>query len=152
VFHERHSRLYQRFSTLLHNSEVMTTDDRRLISVEMCFMRETEGYILIDNKVNATELQVLPVPYFMQHYRKNWKEHIRRMSSGRIPEKYNISTQRKEIFRKTFKKIKRFCFLISIPGQVGLTLERVMIRMNYTMYLRVCKGLCLRHLILVFMP
>jgi len=130
----------------------MTTDDRRLISVEMCFMRETEGYILIDNKVNATELQVLPVPYFMQHYRKNWKEHIRRMSSGRIPEKYNISTQRKEIFRKTFKKIKRFCFLISIPGQVGLTLERVMIRMNYTMYLRVCKGLCLRHLILVFMP
>jgi hypothetical protein len=60
---------------------------QRLISAEMCFLR-TAGYTCWDHKRNEdilTELQMSQITEFMYEYRKNWKEHVDRMSSDRIP-------------------------------------------------------------------
>jgi hypothetical protein len=62
-------------------------DERRLISAEMCFMR-TAGYTHWDHKRNEdilTELQMSQITEFTYQYRKNWKEHVERMSYDRIP-------------------------------------------------------------------
>jgi hypothetical protein len=48
----------------------------------------TAGYTGWDHKINEdilTELQISQIIEFMYQYRKNWKEHVDRMSSDRIP-------------------------------------------------------------------
>jgi hypothetical protein len=54
----------------------------------MCFLRRTAGYTRWDhkrNKVILTELQMSQITEFMYEYRKNWKEHVDKMSSDSIP-------------------------------------------------------------------
>jgi hypothetical protein len=60
------------------------TDERRLISAQMRFLRRTAGYTRWDHKRNEhilTELQISQITEFIYQYRKNWKEHVDRMSS-----------------------------------------------------------------------
>jgi hypothetical protein len=60
----------------------------RLISAEMHFLRRTAGYIRWDHKRNEdilTELQMWQITEFIYQYRKNWIDHVDRMSSDRIP-------------------------------------------------------------------
>jgi hypothetical protein len=74
---------------LSYGSEAWTvrrTDDRRLISAEIRFPR-TAGYTRWDHKRNEdilTELQMSQITEFIYQYKKNWKEHVDRMSSDRI--------------------------------------------------------------------
>jgi hypothetical protein len=76
---------------LSYGSEAWTikrTDERRLISAEMCFLRRTAGCIRWDHKRNEdilTELQISQITEFIYQHRKNWKEHVDRMTSNRIP-------------------------------------------------------------------
>jgi hypothetical protein len=88
----RHTRIHI-YKTLVrpvlsYGSEAWTirTDERRSISAEMCFLRRTAGYTCWDHKRNhiLTELQMSQIKYIYQ-YRTNWKEHVDRMSSDKIP-------------------------------------------------------------------
>jgi hypothetical protein len=66
---------------------IRRTDERRLISAEIRFLRRTAGYIRWDHKRNddiLTELQISQITEFIYQYRKNWKELVDRMSSDRI--------------------------------------------------------------------
>jgi hypothetical protein len=63
-------------------------DEKRLQAAEMKFMRKTAGLTLWDNKRNEEILKNLKVETFskfIQNYRANWKNHIERMDSNRIP-------------------------------------------------------------------
>jgi hypothetical protein len=54
----------------------------------MRFLRRTAGYTGLDHKRNEhilTELQISQRTEFIYQYRRNWKEHVDRMSSDRIP-------------------------------------------------------------------
>jgi hypothetical protein len=53
----------------------------------MRFLRRIAGYTRWDHKRNdiLTELQMSQITEFIYQYRKNWKEHVDRMSSDRIP-------------------------------------------------------------------
>jgi hypothetical protein len=58
------------------------TDERRLISAEMRFLRRTAGYTGWDHKRNEdilTELQMSQITEFIYQYRKNWKELVDRI-------------------------------------------------------------------------
>jgi hypothetical protein len=60
------------------------TDEKRLISSEMSFLRRTAGYTRWDHNRNEdilTELRISQITEFICQYRKNWKEHV-----DRIPE------------------------------------------------------------------
>jgi hypothetical protein len=75
---------------LFYGSEAWTirTDERRLISAEMRFMRRTAGYTRWDHKRNEdilTELQISQITEFIYQYRKSCKEHFERMSFDKIP-------------------------------------------------------------------
>jgi hypothetical protein len=64
-------------SVLSYGSEAWTrrTDEKRLISAKMCFLRRTAGYTHWDNKRNEdilTELQISQITEFIYQYRKNW--------------------------------------------------------------------------------
>jgi hypothetical protein len=77
----RHTRIrtYKTLSrpVLSYGSEAWTirrTDERRLISAEMCFMRRTAGYTRWDHKGNEdilTELQMSQITEFLYGYRKS---------------------------------------------------------------------------------
>jgi hypothetical protein len=86
----------------------------------MCFLRRTAGYTGWDHKRNEdilTELQISQITQFICQYRKNWKEHVDRMSSDRIPKNdYKIRTKREKKFRKTFEKMEGFSFVTPITG------------------------------------
>jgi hypothetical protein len=75
----------------------------------MRFLR-TAGYIRWDHKRNEdilTELQISQITEFIYQYRKNWKEHVKRMSSDRIPKmilKYQPKGKRN--LRRTVKRRK----------------------------------------------
>jgi hypothetical protein len=78
--------------TLAYGSESWTigsNDRKRLISAEMRFIRRTLGYTLCDHKINeelmVKQLKITPIIDFVTQYRKNWKEHVHRMTPGRIP-------------------------------------------------------------------
>jgi hypothetical protein len=79
---------------LSYGSEAWTvrrTDEKRLISAEMRFLRTTAGYTRWDHKRNEdilTELQMSQITEFIYQYRKNWKEHVDRMSSDRIKKRF----------------------------------------------------------------
>jgi hypothetical protein len=54
----------------------------------MRFLRRTAGYTRWDRRRNEdilTELRMSQITEFIYQYRKNWKEHVDRMSSDRIP-------------------------------------------------------------------
>jgi hypothetical protein len=54
----------------------------------MCFLRRTAGCTHWDHKRNKdilTELHMSQITEFMYQYRKNWKQHVDRMISDRIP-------------------------------------------------------------------
>jgi hypothetical protein len=76
---------------LSYGSEAWTlrrTDERRLISTEMRFLRRAAGYTRWDHKINEdilTELKMSQITEFMYQYRNNWKARVNRMSSDRIP-------------------------------------------------------------------
>ena len=76
---------------LTYGSEAWTirqADERRLTTAEMRFMRRTAGYSLLDHKRNEDILKELKVDSIIQHteqYRLNWKEHVARMPSNRLP-------------------------------------------------------------------
>jgi hypothetical protein len=61
----------------------------------------------VDHKRNEdilTKLQMSQITEFMYQYRKNWKEHVDRMSSDRIPKNDSkIPTKREKKFRQTFE-------------------------------------------------
>jgi hypothetical protein len=81
------SRIYKTLvrPVLSYRSEAWTirrTDERRLSSAEMRFLRRTAGYTRWDHKRNddiLTELQISQITEFMYQYRKNWKEHVDRI-------------------------------------------------------------------------
>jgi hypothetical protein len=53
----------------------------------MRLLRRAAGYTRWDHKRNEdilTELQISQITEFIYKYRKNWKEHVDRMSSDRI--------------------------------------------------------------------
>jgi hypothetical protein len=85
----------------------------------MRFLR-TAGYAIWDHKRNEnilTELQISQITEFICQYRKNWKEHVDRMSSNRIPKiilKYQPKWKKK--FRQTFEKIEGFSFVTPVTG------------------------------------
>jgi hypothetical protein len=92
------------FPVLSYGSEAWTirrTDEKRLISAEMRFLRRTAGYIRWDYKRNQdilTELQISQITEFICQYRKEWKKHVDRMSSDRIPKMIvKYQPKRKEI-------------------------------------------------------
>jgi hypothetical protein len=47
------------------------------------------GYTLFDHKRNEElmdrQLKITPIIDFVTQYRKNWKEHVHRMTPGRVP-------------------------------------------------------------------
>jgi hypothetical protein len=54
----------------------------------MRFLTRTAGYTRWDHKRNEdilTELQMSQITEFIYQYRKNWKEHVDRMSSDTFP-------------------------------------------------------------------
>jgi hypothetical protein len=54
----------------------------------MRFLSRTAGYSCWNHKINEdilTELQISQITEFIYQYRKNWKEHVDRMSSDRTP-------------------------------------------------------------------
>jgi hypothetical protein len=54
----------------------------------MFFLRRTAGYTRWDHKRTEdilTELQMSQITEFIYQYRKNWKEHVDKMSCDRVP-------------------------------------------------------------------
>jgi hypothetical protein len=86
----------------------------------MHFLRRTTGYTRWDHKRNEdilTELQMSELTEFIYQYRKNWKEHVDRMSSDRIPKNYSkMPTSREKKFRQTFEKMEGFSFVTPVTG------------------------------------
>jgi hypothetical protein len=77
----------------------------------MEFMRKTAGLTLWDHKRNEEilkNLKVETVSKFIQNYRANWKNHIERMDSNRIPNNRfpELQTTWKKKPRKTVKKME----------------------------------------------
>jgi hypothetical protein len=81
--------------TLAYSSESWTigsNDKKILISAEIRFIRRTLGYKLFDHKRNEDlmhimdkQLKTTPIINFVTQHRKNWKEHVHRMTPDRIP-------------------------------------------------------------------
>jgi hypothetical protein len=83
----------------------------------MHFLRRTVGYTHWDHKINEdilTELQMSQITEFIYQYRKNWKEHVDRMSSDKNYSK--IPTKREKKFRKTFENMEGFSFVTPVTG------------------------------------
>jgi hypothetical protein len=84
----------------------------------MRFLR-TAGYTRWDHKRNdiLTELQISQITEFIYQYRKNWKYHVDRMSSDRIPKNDSkIPTKRENKFRQTFEKMEGLSFVTPVIG------------------------------------
>jgi hypothetical protein len=76
---------------LLYGSETWTIkarDARRITAAEMKYMRRTAGYTWTDYKTNAQiakELKITPVLDKLLEYKRNWIQHVNRMSYNRLP-------------------------------------------------------------------
>ncbi|KAJ4432301.1 hypothetical protein ANN_20920 [Periplaneta americana] len=87
------TRLYQIIArpVLCYGGEawtIRTKDGSRLTACEMRFMCRTAGYTKWDRKKNEDILQELNVSSILDYisrYQLNWKEHVSRMVSSRIP-------------------------------------------------------------------
>jgi hypothetical protein len=61
---------------------------REVIDIQIKFMKRTAGYTLSDSKLNEDvfgELNSKLIINFIQWYRKNWKQHVRRTENNIIP-------------------------------------------------------------------
>jgi hypothetical protein len=68
--------------------KVKARDARRITAAEMKYMRITAGYIWTDYKANkqiAKELKITPILYKLLEYKRNWIQHVNRMSRNRLP-------------------------------------------------------------------
>jgi hypothetical protein len=93
---------------LIHGSEAWTIR-KRLQAAEMKFMRKTAGLTLWDHKSNEevlNNLKVEPIFKFIQNYRANFKEHVERMDSNRIPN--NLLNYRPYRKRSLGRPLKRW--------------------------------------------
>jgi len=78
-------------SVLLHDSETWTIkarDARRITAAEMKYMRRTAGYIWTDYQTNAQmakKLKITPILEKLLEYKRNWIQHVNRMSRNRLP-------------------------------------------------------------------
>jgi len=76
---------------LLYVSETWTIkarDARRITAAEMKYMRRTAGYIWTVYKTNAQiakELKITPILDKLLEYKRNWMQHVNRMSHNRLP-------------------------------------------------------------------
>ena len=69
----------------------------------MRFMRRTAGCSLLEHRRNAEtleELKIDPINEYVQHYLRNWKSHVQRITNNRVPTqiltyKYNTRGRRK---------------------------------------------------------
>jgi hypothetical protein len=83
----------------------------------MCFLRRTAGHIRWNHKRNEdilTELQLSQITEFIYQYRKNWTEHVNRISSDRKKKYSKIRTKRENKYRKTFEKMEGFSFVTPV--------------------------------------
>jgi hypothetical protein len=75
----------------------------------MKFLRKTAGLTLWDHQRNEEILKTLkvePIFKFIQNYRANWREHIERMDSSRIP--INLLNYRPYWKRSLGRPLKRW--------------------------------------------
>jgi hypothetical protein len=94
----------------------------------MRFIR-TLGCTLFDHKRNEElmdimdkQLKATPIIDFVAQCRKNWKEHVHRMTPGRIPKNdFKIPTKRKEMFRPTSQKMEGLCYVMPVTGHKAYT-------------------------------
>jgi hypothetical protein len=76
---------------LLYGSEIWTIkarDARRITAAEIKYMRRTAVYIWTDYKTNtkiAKELKITPVLDKLVELKRNWVQHVNRMSRNRLP-------------------------------------------------------------------
>jgi hypothetical protein len=76
---------------LLYGSETWTVtarDARRMSAAEMKYMRRTAGYTWADCKTNtqiAKELRITSILDKLLEYKRNWIQHVNRMSRNRLP-------------------------------------------------------------------
>jgi hypothetical protein len=72
-------------------------------------MRKTAGFTLWNHRRNEeilNNLKVESIAKFIQNYWANWKEHIERMDSSRIPNNLlNLQTTQEKKPRETVKKM-----------------------------------------------
>ncbi|KAJ4446195.1 hypothetical protein ANN_12889 [Periplaneta americana] len=75
---------------LMYGSEVWAvrnSDDQRLTTAEMRFLRRTAGYSLLDHKRNeliTKSLKIIAVYENFNHYRQKWLNHVNRMDRSRL--------------------------------------------------------------------
>ena len=76
---------------MLYGSETWTIkarDARRITEAEMKYMRRTAGYTWTDYKTNkqiTEELKITPILDKLLEYKRNWIQHVNRMSHNRLP-------------------------------------------------------------------
>jgi ABC-type ATPase involved in cell division len=76
---------------LLYGSETWTIkarDARKITAAEMKYMRRRAGYIWTDYKTNtqiAKELKITQTLDKLLEYKRNWIQHVNRMSRNRLP-------------------------------------------------------------------
>jgi hypothetical protein len=76
---------------LLYGSETWTIkvrDARRITAAEMKYMRRTAAYTWTDYKTNtqiAKELKITSILDRLLEYKRNWIQHVNRMSRNRLP-------------------------------------------------------------------
>jgi hypothetical protein len=76
---------------LTYGSEAWTVrkrDEQRLTTAEIKFMRRTAGYSLSDrmrNKHILDKTKVTPITEYVNKYRQNWLQHVKRIYRARIP-------------------------------------------------------------------
>jgi hypothetical protein len=79
------------FPVLLYGSKTWTIkagDARRITAAEMKYMRITAGYVWTDYKTNmqiAKELKITPILDKLLEYKRNWIQHVNRMTRNRLP-------------------------------------------------------------------
>ena len=89
---------------LLYGSETWTItarDARRITAAEMKYMRRTAGYTRTDYKTNTQitkELNITPILDKLLEYKRNWIQHVNRMSRNRLPRvmKHYLPTGRRK--------------------------------------------------------
>jgi Holliday junction resolvase RusA-like endonuclease len=66
----------------------LVRDARRTSAAEMKYMRRTAWYTWTDHKTNtqiAKELKITTILYKLLEYKRNWIQHVNRMSRNRLP-------------------------------------------------------------------
>jgi len=72
----------------LENWTLTASQGRRTEAAEMKLLRSLAGYTLYDHKTNdyiRGELQITGILDKIGEYRRNWFQHLQRMSQNRIP-------------------------------------------------------------------